>query len=114
MILIGNVAPNVDIAGLAKAAAISLFDISDVIQFPYHDKLNVILQLIKNKSKDLQKLLKYFNLTTTFVSDVLFSSCVLSIIFVLYFDAIYPITISSIIFIGTIIQLSSMIIAQNS
>ena len=32
----------------------------------FHVKFNLILQLIKGISKDLKKLLKYFNGTTTF------------------------------------------------
>ena len=40
--------------------------------------------LIKSKSRDLQKLLKYFNEATISVSNVLLSAGALPIIYVLY------------------------------
>ena len=38
-----------------------VFDISEIAQFFDHDKSGSISQLTKGKSRDLQKLLKYFN-----------------------------------------------------
>ena len=56
-------------------------DISDIIHSFEHDKSSSISQLINSKSRDLQKLLKYFNGTTTSTSHILLSFCVLPIIF---------------------------------
>ena len=66
------------VGGLPKV--LDVFDISDITQYPDHDKS----QLIKDKSKDLQKLFKYFNGTTTFASNVLTLFGVLPINFVLH------------------------------
>ena len=49
-----------------------------------HYKSISISQLINGKSRDLQKLRKYFNRTTTSASNVLLSIDVLLIIFILY------------------------------
>ena len=57
---------------------------SDFTQFFNHDKSSSISLLIKGKSKDLQKLLKYSNETTTSAFNVLLLICVFPIIFVLY------------------------------
>ena len=58
------------------------FNISHIIQFFDLGKSSSISHLINGKSKDLQNLLKYFNVATTSVSNVL--PGVLPIIFVLY------------------------------
>ena len=97
-------------------------DISNIMQYLDHDKSSSISQLIKSKSRGLQKLLKYFNRTTTSASNILLSFGVLSIIFVLYskkftcccFVVIYSIIICIIIFISRIIYLISIIIPQTS
>ena len=59
--------------GLAArlAGTLVLSNISEIIQSFVHDKLNSSSQLIKGKSRDAQKLLKYFNGTKTSVSNVL-------------------------------------------
>ena len=49
-----------------------------------HGKSTSISQLIKGKWRNLQKLLKYFNETTTSTSNVLLSAGALHIILVLY------------------------------
>ena len=64
-------------------ASISGVFISDM-QFFDHNKSSSISQLIKGKSRYLQKLLKYYNGTTTSVSNVLLLAGVLPIIFALY------------------------------
>ena len=43
-----------------------------------------LFQLIKGKLRDLQQLLKYFNVTTTSVSSVLLLAGALPVIFVFY------------------------------
>ena len=48
-------------------------DISNIMQCLDHDKSSSISQLIKSKSRGLQKLLKYFNRTTTSASNILLS-----------------------------------------
>ena len=62
----------------------AVLDISDTIQVFFHDKSSSILLLIKGNSRDLQKLIKYFNGTGTSVSIVLLSADVLPFVFVLY------------------------------
>ena len=49
-----------------------------------HDKSSSVLQLISGLSIDLQKLLKYFNGTTTSASSILLSPNVLPINFAFY------------------------------
>ena len=84
-----------------------------------HDKSSSILQLLKDKLRDLRKLLKYINGTTTSVSKVLILIGVLPIIFALYlkdllvFVFIYPIIII-IIFIHIIVHFIFVIILLTS
>ena len=54
------------------------------MQFLEHEKSSSFSQLIKDKSRDLQKSLKYFNGTIPSISKLLLLSSVLPIIFVLY------------------------------
>ena len=58
MPFISNAALNVHVAGSTElvrfAAAAAILDISDIAQCPEHDKSSSILQLIKEKLKDLQ------------------------------------------------------------
>ena len=68
-------------SGLRDIAGV--IDTSDIIYSFDHDKSSSILQLIKGKSRNLHKLLKCFNGTTT-AFHVILSSSVLPIIFVLY------------------------------
>ena len=63
---------------------VGVIDISDLIHSFDHDKLSSVSKLINGKSRNLQKLLKYFNVTTTSVCNVLLPFGVLPIIFVLY------------------------------
>ena len=79
---LGEVVAFAPTGGFPATAAI--LDISDTTQYFDHDKSSSISQLIKGESRDLQKLLKYFNGTTTSASDILLSFGVLLIIFVLY------------------------------
>ena len=88
VLFIWNVAPAVSVAGAyaiggsaaGLTGAAGVLDVSEVLQSFDHDKS----QLNKGKLRDLQKLLKYFNGTTTSVSNVLLLADVLPIIFVLY------------------------------
>ena len=72
------------IGGLAArlVSTSGLLNISDIIQFFDHDIWSSILQLLKDKSKDPYKLLKYFNGTTASVSNISLSVGMLPIIFV--------------------------------
>ena len=64
---------------------LGVIDISYSIDFCDNDKSSSISELINSKSRNLQKLLKYFNKQHFWVwSNVLLSSGVLPIIFVLY------------------------------
>ena len=62
----------------------AVLDISDIIYFFVHLKSSSISQLIKCKSRNLQKLLKYFNRATTSVSNLLAITSVSPVIFALY------------------------------
>ena len=91
-LFIWNVALVVCIAGISWTGGLTsglpgtvcVIDTSDIIHYFDHDKWSSILQLIKGKSRDLQKLLKYLNGRTTSASNILLSSGVLPINFVLY------------------------------
>ena len=60
------------------------FDISEIIYLFDHDKSSPISQLSKCKPRNLQKLLKYFNVTTSSVPNLVLLADVFLIIFVLY------------------------------
>ena len=96
-----NIAPVVSVALLAGlcglTATSAVPDISEIIQFLDHDNSSYILQLNKEKSRDLQKLLKYFNGTKTSVSNLLSSAGVLPMIFVL--DSKYLLAVVLLLFI---------------
>ena len=66
--------------------------ICDIIQLHNHHKSRSISELIRGKLKDLQKLLKYINGITTFVSNALLSTGVLPIILALYLTDLFVIT----------------------
>ena len=68
--------------GLAGTSGV--LDISQITQSFNHDKSSSISQLIESKSRNLQKLLKYFNGTTTSMSNVLLPAGVLPPILLLY------------------------------
>ena len=75
---VDNVPGACAIDGTAAVIAVisRIVNISDIVQFPDHGKSSFISQLIKDKSRrDFQKLLKFFNETTTSVFNVLLSSC---------------------------------------
>ena len=73
-----NVAPVVCLASLAWTGGLTfglpaiagVTNISDFIHFFDHDKSISTSQLINGKSRDLQKLLKYFNGARTSASDI--------------------------------------------
>ena len=68
--------------GLADTSGV--LDVSEITQSFNYDKSSSISQLIKSKSRNLQKLLKYFHGKTTSVSNVLLPASVLPVILVLY------------------------------
>ena len=85
MLFIRNLAEVFVVAATGRFPATAVvLDISDTRQYLDHDKSSSVLQVIKGKLKDLQKLLKYFNGTTTSVFNVLLSPAVLATISVLY------------------------------
>ena len=65
----GSDGVGVTASGLAATAAV--INISYIIRSFYHDKLSSISRLIKGKSGDLQKLIKYFIRSTIYVANVL-------------------------------------------
>ena len=64
--------------------ALDILDTSDITQYLDHCQSSSILRLNKGKLRNLQKLLKYFNGTTTSVSNLLSFFGVLPINFDLY------------------------------
>ena len=68
--------------GLAATAAV--LDIPEITHFIYYGKPSSISQLIKGKSRGLQKLLKCFYETATSVSSLLVLAGVPPVIFVFY------------------------------
>ena len=96
VLFIWNVAPLVcvdgkrSVGGLAVelAGASGVLDISEMAQLFVHDKSSSISQLFKCKSRDFEKLLKYFNGATSSVSNVLLSAGFLPI-FLSYTQKIY-------------------------
>ena len=101
-LIIWNITPVVRVAaltwagGLAYGLAVTgaVLDISEFIQFRDHDKSGSILQLIKGKSRHHQKLLKYFNGTTTSVSKLLLWAGAFPIIFALYSKHLLAVVLS--------------------
>ena len=79
---VARVASTAEIGGLAGTAGV--LDISDMIQYVDYGKSSSISQLIKARSRDLQKLVKYLNGIATSATNILLSFGVLPIIFVLY------------------------------
>ena len=67
----------------------SVDDISEISQFYGQGKSSSISQLIKAKSRNLQKLLIYVNGTTTSLSNLLFLFGEPPIIFVLYSKGLF-------------------------
>ena len=84
-LFIGKVAlvVNVSSAGLARSTT-GFLDISDIAQFFAQFFASSISQLIKGKLRDFQKLLKYFNGTTTSVFNLWLLFGMHPINFVLY------------------------------
>ena len=97
-----NITPVVCVAvltwagGLAFGLAVTgaVLDISEFMQFRDHDKSGSISQLINGKSRHHQKLLKYFNGTTTSVSKLLLWTGVFPILFVLYSENLLVVVLS--------------------
>ena len=73
--------------GLAPPTSGAL-DMSDITHYFDHVKSSSISQIIKSKTRDLQKLLKCFNGTTTSAFNLLLLFDMLRIIFVLYSKAL--------------------------
>ena len=63
----------------------AVLNIYDIRQYFGHLKSSSVSQLIKGKSRDLQKLLKYFNGATTAVFYILLLAGVLPINFALHY-----------------------------
>ena len=80
VLFILNITPVVCVASIYPLQV--FLNISEIAQFFDHVKASFISQLFK--SRNLQKLLKYFYRTTTATSNLLLSFRVLPIIFVLY------------------------------
>ena len=78
-----------------------------------HDKSSSISQLIKVKLRNLQKLLKDFNGTTTFSFNAILSAGVLPIIFVKYSkDLVVIALLSFILLLGLSFSFSSSFISS--
>ena len=111
MIYIWNNVLAVDAAGAfaMSAAAVGLASISgmlntsDILQFFDHHNLSFRSQLINSKSRDLQTLLRYFNKTTTYVSNVLLLIVVFPIIFVSHSKYLHIVVFICIIYFINII-----------
>ena len=85
-LFIWNIAPVVKVTSVGLDLLTSgVLDISDITQYLDHVKSSSIARLIKGKSRDSQKLVKYFNGRTTSAFNLLLLFGVLSIIFVWYF-----------------------------
>ena len=67
---------NVSSAGLFPSTS-GVLGISDITQYFDHVNSSSISQIIKGKSRDIQKLFKYFNKTTTSAFNLLLVSGVL-------------------------------------
>ena len=87
VLFIWDVGPGVFVAAVAGlgvlAITASVLDISDIMKSFDYDKLSSISPLISGKLKDLPKLLKHFNATTS-MTNVLLPAGVLPIILVFY------------------------------
>ena len=95
-----------------------MLSFSDITQFFDRDKSYAILHLTKGKSKDLKRLLKYFNGTETSVSNMVLLIGVLPIIFVLHSKDLLVVVFfhyySTIIFILFYSHCSSLHLYNNS
>ena len=114
-------APVVNVASTGLSPPTSdVLHISDIMQFFDHFKSSSILQLIKSKSRNLQKLLKYFNGTSTSASIIVLSAGVLPINFALcsnftcYCFVVIYLIINNIIFISSIIHFIPITIPKTS
>ena len=128
VLFIWNFAPVVDVAGSTSVdgtaarleATRAALDILDIIQFFDHDRSSSISQLISSKLRDLHKLIKYFNETTTSVFNKLLSAGAFPIIFS-YFQKVYFLLSRCYLsynyqnyFISVIIHFISIIISKTS
>ena len=86
-LFIWNVAIFVSIASLAGlgglAGTAAILDVSDIIHSFDHEKSSSVSQLIEWKSRNLQKLLKYFN-GTKLLCLMYYYSLMHSLLFLLY------------------------------
>ena len=73
-----------DESASSSPGILGIVGISEILHSLDQNESSSFKQLINGKSRDLQKLLKYFNGTTTSASNVLLSSGVLPINFALY------------------------------
>ena len=82
--LVVSVATSYTTGGTFGLTSLKVLDTSDITQYFDHVKSSSVSQLIKGKSRDVQKLLKYFNgpIFSAFGPLLLFD--VLPIAFVLY------------------------------
>ena len=86
IVLVVSTAATSRTGGLASVltGTADITDIPDITHSLDHDKSSSISQLMTGKSRDLQKLLKYFKGTATSAFNILLSSGVLALNFVLY------------------------------
>ena len=86
IVLVVSTAATSRTGGLASVltGTADITDIPDITHSLDHDKSSSISQLMTGKSRDLQKLLKYFKGTATSACNILLSSGVLALNFVLY------------------------------
>ena len=84
MLFSWNVAPVIDGAATGLSSPTSAVLDSEVTQLFDHYKSSSISPLVKGKSRDLQKLLIYFNGTTTSVSNLYAISGIFLVVFVFY------------------------------
>ena len=86
IVLVVSTAATSRTGGLASVltGTADITDIPDITHSLDHDKSSSISQLMTGKSRDLQKLLKYFKGTATSAFNILLSSGVLPLNFVLY------------------------------
>ena len=90
-------------AAVGLASISGMLNTSDILQFFDHHNLSFSSQLINSKSRDLQTLLRYFNKTTTYVSNVLLLIVVFPIIFVSHSKYLHIVVFICIIYFINII-----------
>ena len=108
VILVVCIAATSPASGLASGngGILGIIDISDIIHSFDHDKSISISQIVNGKSRDLQKLPKYYNGTTISASNILSLFDVLPINFVPYSKDLLPIVL--LLFILLLVGLFSL------